>query len=134
MTLSSVVPRLSFNLLFLKVVDARATMAIFRIHKKEWEKGVKPIEISTTSKKRKGKDRVPDGDDDQVENADTNSGLILKNRKGVSSGISTVVKRRGSDSTMITKMIKGKSSSGGKKAWWSELPKSGSKGSIQLRR
>ncbi|EKM75965.1 hypothetical protein AGABI1DRAFT_79178 [Agaricus bisporus var. burnettii JB137-S8] len=109
------------------VVDARATMAVFRMHKKEWEKGVKPIEISGASKKRKGKIRVQDddgsGDEEEGEDGDGKSGSIPNTRKGISSGLSTVGKPF-STST--------KSSSKEKKSWWSELPKSGSKGSIRL--
>ncbi|KAF9444113.1 hypothetical protein P691DRAFT_796790 [Macrolepiota fuliginosa MF-IS2] len=97
------------------VTDARATMAIYRIHKKEWEKGVKPVEFVNTKKRKrdstKGKERADEDDeDDEAEPATPST-----QRKGISSGLSMVIRRQS------------------KKAWWSELPSSSSKGSIRLK-
>ncbi|KAJ3823578.1 ribonuclease H-like domain-containing protein [Lentinula raphanica] len=146
------------------LVDARATMAVYRLHRKEWEKvspnPVKAAAFDTTSKnsnhaksdiekedsveqkgKRKRKrDAVDDEDGDgdssnppstsrsqpksdvsksrkkekrKVENLNPPSG-----RKGVSSGLSTIV-RRGRGSNVPDK----------RSQWWKELGNSGSSGS-----
>lgn len=87
-----------------QLTDARATMAVYRLHRKEWEKGSKPMPAS--SKKRKKLD-------DETEEFPGGG------RKGVSSGLSTVV-------TGPRKNVPA-----AKKAWWKELA-GGSKGKISL--
>ncbi|KAF5346283.1 hypothetical protein D9758_011493 [Tetrapyrgos nigripes] len=129
------------------LTDARATMAVYRLHRKEWEKSSLGIQAATllpanaaakgktpepagdgeldgrdnekTKKKDKHKEKrrkapadEEDDDDDDDENADgrgLSSGLSSKSskkpkkqkefpgggRKGVSSGLSTVVRRKG---------------------------------------
>ncbi|KAJ3966074.1 ribonuclease H-like domain-containing protein [Lentinula raphanica] len=153
------------------LVDARATMAVYRLHRKEWEKvspnPVKVATFDTTSKhsnqhakldfekedrvepkgKRKRKrDAVDDEEEDGVNSnppstsrsqPETNlssSGKKEKRkheilnppggRKGVSSGLSTIV-RRGRGSNVPDK----------RSQWWKELGNigsSGSKGSIRI--
>jgi hypothetical protein len=78
-------------------------MAIYRLHKKEWEKGA-PNPTATTSKKRKKPDDVED-------NASVG-------RKGISSGMSVVITRKGD------KQVNGKGNGGKSKEksqWWKEL-------------
>ncbi len=137
-------------------------MAIYRLHKKDWEKGVKPIDSLLDTKKRKpGKQGAQNRDDD---NEDTDGEgpipvlapapsppppMMSKQRKGISSGLSTIITRRGSsDRTGSSKTTTNRgrggkvkppttSSSGvaegKKKAWWTELPSVGkSKGSLRL--
>ncbi|KXN82666.1 RNA exonuclease 4, partial [Leucoagaricus sp. SymC.cos] len=177
-----------------RVTDARATMAVYRLHKKEWEKGSsngpghagssslkhKRDSSVSSSKKGKGKERdvSADGDSSADENSsdDDDAGSPIaptpklkspshpkskseskspgeKQRKGISSGLSMVIKRRNGandasvDRTILSRdhsrtVSTSKSSSaggGGKKAWWAELPGSSSsgrskraKGSLQL--
>jgi RNA exonuclease 4 len=135
-------------------------MAIFRLHKKEWEKGVRPIVTpnANTSKKRKrssekGKERTDadDGDSSSSSEDQANSSTqvskpkqdkISKLRKSISSGLSTIIKRRGLNDMVVNKIIgsrgeKSKSTTvtkrqGGKdkprKVWWTELPNSGATG------
>ncbi|KAG6888219.1 hypothetical protein C0995_009755 [Termitomyces sp. Mi166 len=91
------------------VTDARATMAVFRLHRKEWEKGNK-----LQTKKRKRAEGTADGDADEEGNgeaeAETSSSTFPGGgRKGVSSGLTTIVRR-------------GPGASGGeKKKWWKEV-------------
>ncbi|KAF9050748.1 ribonuclease H-like protein [Hymenopellis radicata] len=85
------------------LTDARATMAVYRVHRKEWEKGTKQ---QAPSKKRK----KPDANDEPEE-------FPGGGRKGVSSGLSTVVKRDTREPD--------------KKSWWKELG-AGPKGSVRL--
>ncbi|KAG6853102.1 hypothetical protein C0991_006905, partial [Blastosporella zonata] len=98
------------------VTDARATMAVYRIHRKEWEKGNKQL-----LQKKKRKQMEADADEKEEEDADeeTKSAFPGGGRKGVSSGLSTIV-RRGS----------GAAASGGEKTkWWKEIS---SKGSMRI--
>ncbi|KAG2104010.1 ribonuclease H-like domain-containing protein [Suillus discolor] len=101
------------------VTDARATMAVFRLHRKEWEKGFKPLPAprAGASKKRKL--------DESSEPAEpTPPG---RGRKGVSSGLSTIVKR--TPQTRSKSTVKTASNN-----WWTTLGASGiaGKGSMKL--
>ena len=112
-------------------------MAVYRLHKQEWEKNNRvfvthsklsahkttespePSELSNSSKRRK-QDKAPQS-------------FPGGGRKGVSSGLSTVTRRVG---------VKGKEDSKAesrtKQAWWERLPGSlpgsSAKGSIQVKR
>ncbi|KAK0498000.1 ribonuclease H-like domain-containing protein [Armillaria luteobubalina] len=86
------------------LTDARATMAVYRLHRKEWEKGT--VQKKPEGKKRKSQDedRFPGG-----------------GRKGVSSGLVTVVRRNDGSSTVPQKT-----------QWWKELGTgTGSKGKMK---
>lgn len=105
------------------VTDARATMAIYRLHRREWEKG-KPLQLPSAKdsdgsdpSRRPGKRKRSLG---ELDNDPPGGG-----KKGISTGLSTVVKR--SDPSKI----KNTSSTGSKKKseWWSEL--GSSKGSLR---
>ncbi|KAF9075448.1 ribonuclease H-like domain-containing protein [Rhodocollybia butyracea] len=145
------------------LTDARATMAVYRLHRKEWEKGgVSVLTASLLTKtrpkarpqadededadsedgerhqdaKRKGKRKRPlDDNEDDEDNEhkppkpttkikDAKSAQLFPGggRKGVSSGLSTIVKKGG------------KPDSGGrqKTQWWKELGNSGSKSSLRV--
>ncbi|KAI0262565.1 ribonuclease H-like domain-containing protein [Gloeopeniophorella convolvens] len=131
------------------VTDARATIAVYRLHRKQWEKGYSvvpirvqkgkakaepsPEETPTTdiSQKRTHTSTEEQNEDNAERPAKTSrlpkSGSVPKGvaiqRKGVSSGLSTVVRRR----------AKGKDGVGGTKAkWWTELGSGKSKGSIKI--
>jgi hypothetical protein len=95
-----------------QVTDARATMAVFRIHRKEWEKETNHSIYREPGKFKKRK-RNERGNED--EEGDANGGTIGGGRKGVSSGLSTVVKRA-------------RSGGGAKERWWDVLGESSSKG------
>ncbi|EGN92779.1 hypothetical protein SERLA73DRAFT_190636 [Serpula lacrymans var. lacrymans S7.3] len=116
------------------VTDARATMAVFRIHRKEWEKGSRPLSVnaedsSVTSKKRKHSEETDDlehSTSKEVVNKAESKTFPGGGRKGVSSGLSTVVKR----SNKIRS-----SSPGEKSQWWKSLGGNvgSSKGSMRLK-
>ncbi|KAJ3761623.1 MipD protein [Lentinula raphanica] len=109
------------------LVDARATMAVYRLHRKEWEKvspnPVKAAAFDTTSKNSNhAKSDIEKEDSKEkrkVENLNPPGG-----RKGVSSGLSTIV-RRGRGSNVPER----------RSQWWKKLGNSGSsdsKGSIRI--
>ncbi|KAG6829348.1 hypothetical protein H0H92_004714 [Tricholoma furcatifolium] len=86
------------------VTDARATMAVYRIHRKQWEQGSKPL---VPSKKRKHADK--DDEDQADDDGETKATLPGGGRKGVSSGLSTIVHYRTGPT------------SNGKTKWWKEV-------------
>ncbi|KAH8087868.1 ribonuclease H-like domain-containing protein [Cristinia sonorae] len=137
------------------VTDARATMAVYRLHRKEWDKGAAPFpssaSSSSSSKKRKAVSpgEVLDDEEDEERhppNSSTrNTGSGKKRekdhqafpgggRKGISSGLSTIIKRRdgrdnvgdGGAGKRVEKKVKTE--------WWKELGgTSGPKGSMSFR-
>ena len=88
-------------------------MAVYRIHRKEWEKSIQSSPKHVHPKKRK---RVS-AEDDNVEDVKKSQGPAFPGggRKGVSSGLSTIVKRGGSGS-----QSNGGSGPGGKSKKWSK--------------
>ena len=139
-----------------QVTDARATMALFRLHRKTWEKGTRSVPSASVPKKRPRSASVsesvnepPSGseEDEADEEQDGRDGAASPSshakrkgkakaqesfpgggRRGVSSGLSTVVKRVGvSASGKVKTKVKTK------EKWWKDLGGSGgSKGSIRL--
>ncbi|KAI9465673.1 ribonuclease H-like domain-containing protein [Lactarius psammicola] len=121
------------------VTDARATMAIYRLHRKQWESGydVVPIRVQ-----RKGRAKaVPNDSDPPIREgsgrtrssreppatshpSETRVGSITQ-RKGISSGMSTVVRRPSTPKGGVD---------GTKEKWWTVLSGTGegSKGSIRV--
>jgi RNA exonuclease 4 len=96
-----------------QVTDARAAMAVYRLHRQEWESGVMPRYPESTKKRK----RRSSG-----ETANTNQ---VGERKGISSGSSVVVKN-----------LKGSKTNANNDKWWLELGSSGtgqSKGSLSFR-
>ncbi|KAF9465192.1 ribonuclease H-like domain-containing protein [Collybia nuda] len=116
------------------VTDARATMAVYRLHRKEWENGTKQLaKTADTGKKRKRGEKKDHEGAEADEAGDGDGGDVMggKNppgggRKGVSSGLTTIV-RRG------TAIEAGEPKE--KKKWWKELAGNTSqlsKGSLRL--
>lgn len=99
------------------VTDARATMAVFRLHRKEWEKGFRPLPAPGAGASNKRK-RVESSEPA----APTPPG---RGRKGVSSGLSTIVKR--TPQTKSTTAVKTASNN-----WWTTLNGIAGKGSMKL--
>lgn len=114
-------------------------MAVYRLHRKEWDKGFRsqPLALSS-SKKRKALEFK-----DDEHNSDDGDGPAVKKkgktveefpgggRKGVSSGLSTVVRR----SSERTRKIPSHNIKETKSNWWATLndaPSKGSKGSIRI--
>ncbi|KAJ6581320.1 ribonuclease H-like domain-containing protein [Mycena capillaripes] len=120
------------------VTDARATMAVYRLHRKEWERGApRPASASAKGKTRESASAPADDEQDEDDvappahavgknktgrgNKERTNSFPGGGRKGVSSGLSTVVRRSNG------------ASAGGEKtqtAWWKEL--GGSKGSMRV--
>ncbi|KAG6831363.1 hypothetical protein H0H87_005374 [Tephrocybe sp. NHM501043] len=105
------------------VTDARATMAVYRIHRKEWEKGNKQL---PQAKKRKRTEKTDgeereEAEDEDATNVEGASQFPGGGRKGVSSGLTTIV-RHGAGAATGEKE---------KKKWWKEVLSS-SKGSMRL--
>lgn len=76
-----------------QVTDARATMAVYRLHRKEWEKGHRPDgHPSGSTKKRK---RAVSAESQSMS---SKTSAIREypggGRKGVSTGLSTVISRK----------------------------------------
>lgn len=148
-------------------------MAVYRLHRKEWDKGVSlpaGVTASSSSKKRKTPSSVVEVEDDDENDEDEDEGhnqggnrtgqrktqgsgegpIHLKKkkyvptkdqvfpgggRKGVSSGLSTVIKRRdgsalGRNDSAPPKRTEKKT------AWWRELgggPSDGAKGAMSMK-
>jgi hypothetical protein len=113
------------------VIDARATMAIYRLNRGQWEQGYAavPVRVQRNAKakaqlkaSRERKSIGPEG----VARRRTEASPPSETRsKGVSSGMSTIVRRQMKD--------KG-GADGTKVKWWSELAGTGdsSKGRISV--
>ncbi|CAL1711276.1 unnamed protein product [Somion occarium] len=120
------------------VTDARATMAVYRIHRKVWDKGHPPLSSTISSGKKRKRTPSSDhesGSEDEDRPASKTSSHNTKQfpgggRKGVSSGLSTVTRHTGKSS-----IGHGSSNLETKNAWWKELGNgsSGSKGSLRMK-
>ena len=144
-------------------------MALFRIHRKEWEKGARPLptaptkpshaQPSTSSSNLRKRPREGDDSNDGVESdeeddlsgnetvvtpAGSGSGKAKGKskaheafpgggRRGVSSGLSTVVRRVGASGKGDDGQARPKGKSKTKEKWWKELGGGGSKGSLRLK-
>ncbi|TFK64287.1 ribonuclease H-like protein [Pluteus cervinus] len=102
------------------VTDARATMAVYRLHRKDWEKGnSSSAPTQKETKKRRRNKSV--GDASTADNASVSSNETPGGgKKGISSGLSTIVR--------LGQKVKPKTK------WWKEvLANEGtSKGSIKV--
>jgi RNA exonuclease 4 len=115
----------------MQVTDARATMAVYRLHRKEWEKGNKQLVRAADSGKKRKRSEKPDLEDAGTDEAgdDNGANVVEKNRpprggrKGVSSGLTTIIRRGAHGKT---------GTSGEKTKWWKELAGGSSKGSLRL--
>ena len=89
----------------MQITDARATMALYRIHKVEWEKQLRPTteawRAKTGKDKRKRDDVTVDGDEGQTATKKGKKEKVEREefpgggRKGISSGIGLVYRRNG---------------------------------------
>jgi len=118
------------------VTDARATMAIYRLHRKQWESGYAVVPIRVQRKVR-AKAEPYEGDPPTGEVSGRNGerpttshrsetrARTTTQRKGISSGVSTVVRRQSTTKGGVD---------GTKEKWWTVLTGTGegSKGSIQV--
>ncbi|KAI0787413.1 ribonuclease H-like domain-containing protein [Fomes fomentarius] len=140
------------------VTDARVTMALFRLHRKTWEKNVRPVSrarsrspapTASTAKPRKrprsssadehtsGSEEEKDDESSTIATTATTKKTKSQKtfpgggRRGVSSGLSTVSKRIGSAPGGSREQMKTKKT---QEKWWKELGGSkGSKGSLRLK-
>lgn len=99
-------------------------MAIYRLHRKEWDKG-RQKDFPT------GPEAAPKSNKRKRIDADTDESTGV-GRKGVSSGLSTVIKRRGGKREEKEKNIVVPK---GKDKWWTELRAGSSgqaKGSVRV--
>lgn len=98
-------------------------MAIYRLYRRLWEKGKRlPLPVVEGSNPSTGKRKREKAD---AEGDETEHGEFLGGgRKGVSSGLSTVVKRPKNSSKEPFKP---------KTKWWTELGNGGSKGSVKIK-
>ncbi|KAL5504520.1 REX4 [Sanghuangporus vaninii] len=116
------------------VTDARATMALYRLHRKEWEKQFRAIYGITSSSKSLGKRKAPVKDEDDSHNQESSFTTVKKpkrkkqtsvtpgsGKQGISLGISTVVKRAGEKIKMGRLAPEAPKEGGGKTRWWATL-------------
>ncbi|KAF8169123.1 ribonuclease H-like domain-containing protein [Mycena galopus ATCC 62051] len=107
------------------VTDARATMAVYRLHRKEWERGAPSLRPRAVSgRKTKSAEEVDEDEDKKGTVAKTANAEVFPGggRKGVSSGLGTVV-RRGRGGGAVRGGGRGGGSGGGE--WWKELGSAG---------
>ncbi|KAI9462609.1 ribonuclease H-like domain-containing protein [Russula earlei] len=109
------------------VTDARATMAIYRLHRSQWERGYAVIPIRSQEKVKevsKGPRQRKSIRTKSVAKISMKASLLSEKRKGVSSGLSTVIRNR--------RNVRG--GVGTKVKWWSQLAgtRDGSKGHISV--
>lgn len=131
-----------------QVTDARATMAIYRVHRREWEKGQRPVPDAApaTSKRKDARVAVPATQDELESDADTattkckakkksnaDAQVPGGGRKGVSSGLSVVVTHRDGNTKAPSRVAGTKPKA--KAGWWKELGggAGGAKGSVRLK-
>jgi len=129
------------------VTDARATMAIYRLHRKQWDRAYNSVPVrvkltpANTSAKAKREREQSDGEADNATGQRAGEVRIAKSgavqRKGTSSGLSTVIKYQGkSNAQKPEKSARGSGDRSGHKEWWKDLGGSGvakgSKGTVKL--
>jgi len=106
------------------ITDARATMAIYRLHRREWEQGKRlPLPPSGDSD-RSDLPRAPKKRKRSDGKGDNNP--LGSGKNGISSGLSTVVKFPDPPKTRSASSLTSKK----KTEWWSEL--GSSKGSLRI--
>lgn len=114
------------------MIDARATMAIYRLNRGQWEKGYAavPIRVQRNAKAKTrlkaSQERKPIGLPEGVARRRTEASPPSKTQtKGVSSSLSTIVRRQVKDNG---------GTDGTKARWWSKLAgtRDSSKGRISV--
>jgi hypothetical protein len=101
------------------VTDARATMAIYRLNRGQWEKGYATVPVRVQRKAAQPKDsrqrKSARAEGAATKRTDASSSAKTRS-KGVSSGLSTIVHRQ----------TKAKGGTGGTKVkWWNKLSGTG---------
>ncbi|CAK5265694.1 unnamed protein product [Mycena citricolor] len=129
------------------VTDARATMAVFRIHRKEWEKGFPSLPASGTTQPDTGA-RERDDDNPESDSSDDDDQApepVQKKQprprrhaptkaKGISSGLTTIVHKRGvGKRNQRTAIRSGENLPKAQSQWWNVLGNGSAKGSMSLR-
>lgn len=100
-------------------------MALYRLHRKEWEKSFRQFNITKKSKKKRKLEEMED--DGATEEAAASTKRARSEveefpgggRRGVSSGLSTVIKRSVQPAKLKTSGKTDSGSNGGN--WWSSL-------------
>ena len=106
-------------------------MALYRLHRKEWDKNVGPLVLQGAKKKRKGSSEPMDLGDvgNEVGGKESMRKVRHGEKKGVSADPSTVI-RRGKKGVFVTGTKSKGSRSGAKQTqWWKELGGTSSKSS-----
>lgn len=106
-------------------------MAVYRLHRKEWEKGHRPLTKAADSGTKRKRGEKKEHEDPGVDKAGNDDGEVViakkqfpgGGRKGVSSGLTTIIRRGGNEKGGTT---------GEKTKWWKELSAGSSKGSVRL--
>jgi RNA exonuclease 4 len=103
-------------------------MAVYRLHRKEWEKGNKGLAKPGESGKKRKRHKVNEGKTPEAGSDEDGDGEKVKSefpgggRKGVSSGLTTTVMRRGANAR--SRAIGSGGSRQKKTEWWKELASS----------
>lgn len=116
-------------------------MALYRLHRKDWDKTWRPaataLTVAGSKRKRAEKDveHAEGAEDGEGEGSGATKPVEYPGggRKGVSSGLSTVIKRGGARSAFGLKNERG---GGEKEQWWKTLggaSSSGAKGSFRVK-
>jgi RNA exonuclease 4 len=120
-----------------QVTDARATMGLYRLHKVEWEASVRPqteaykakMGLSKGKEKRK---RDDESDEEEEEEGEDTGGKKKKEafpgggRRGVSSGLSVIVRRGGKRvdgprQRGVPRPSSEVGGAGGSGSWWEDI-------------
>jgi len=129
---------LELFLLTFKVTDARATMGLYRLHKVEWEASIRPATEAYKAKMGlgKGKEKRKRGDEsEEEEEEDAGEDVRGKKKKedfpgggrrGVSSGLSVIVRRGGKRvdgprQRGIPRPSSEIGGAGGSGSWWEDI-------------
>jgi RNA exonuclease 4 len=112
-------------------------MAVYRLHRREWDKGLRPPPVVVTKGKRKRSCESADGGVGVNEaEAKESTSKPVSGGKGVSTGLSTVMRwggMGGGKQVLATgRKLSGSRSVGEKPKWWKELGGVTSKGSMKL--
>jgi RNA exonuclease 4 len=112
-------------------------MAVYRLHRREWDKGLRPPPVEGTKGKRKRSCESVEGVGGNEAEGEESTSKPVGGRKGVSTGLSTVISWGGmSDRKKVLatgRKFSGSRSVGEKPKWWKELGGATSKGSMKLK-
>ena len=129
---------LDLSLLIFKVTDARAPMGLYRLHKVDWEASIRPATEAYKAKMGlgKGKEKRKRGDESEEEEEEDAGEDARGNKKkedfpgggrrGVSSGLSVIVRRGGKRvdgprQRGIPRPSSEIGGAGGSGSWWEDI-------------